>query len=111
MIILMCSIGSFSMSQPVGVLEPVTQHMGVTSSVTRAKDATMIHVQVNGMVCSFCAQGIKKTFQKHAAVSDVVVDLDAMMVALTLVPAMSISDDAIRQVIEDAGYSIEGIER
>jgi len=34
-----------------------------------------------------------------------------MIVALTLVPSMSISDDAIRQVIEDAGYSIEGIDR
>jgi len=111
MMILMCSIGSFSMSQPLDVLEPVTQNRGVTSSATSTKDAAVIHVQVNGMVCSFCAQGIKKTFEKHGAVSDVVVDLDTLVVTLRLVPGMSISDDAIRQVIEDAGYSIEGIDR
>jgi len=106
-----CSIGSFSMSQRLDVSEPLPQNMGVTLSATSAKYASVIKVQVNGMVCSFCAQGIEKTFEKEPAVSMVQVDLEALLVKLILVPGMSLTDETIRQVIEDAGYSVESIER
>ena len=109
--ILGCAIGGFAMSQSLGVSDTITTNSTVGSVTHNVSEISIIRVKVNGMVCSFCAQGIEKTFEKHEGVSDVVVDLDTMIVALTLVPSMSISDDAIRQVIEDAGYSIEGIDR
>ncbi len=111
MMMLMCSVSGFSMSQSLDVSNAITTNSTVGSVTHNVSEISIIRVHVNGMVCSFCAQGIEKTFQKHEGVSDVVVDLETMIVALTLVPSMSISDDAIRQVIEDAGYSIEGIDR
>ena len=111
MIILMCSFGSFSMSQRFDVPEPLPQNMGVTLSATSSKDAALIQVQVNGMVCSFCAQGIEKTFKKEPAVSLVHVDLEALLVKLTLVPGMTLTDEIIRRIIEDAGYSVGNIQR
>lgn len=109
MMILMCSVGGFSMSRPLTDSEVITTNLTV-ASVTQTESLT-IRVKVKGMVCSFCAQGIEKTFEKLESVLEVSVDLDTMMVSLTLVPSMSISDDAIRQVIEDAGYFVERIER
>ena len=111
MMMIMCSVGGFSMSQSLDVSNAITTNSTVGSVTYNVSELSIVRVKVNGMVCSFCAQGIEKTFEKHDGVSDVVVDLDTMIVALTLVPSMSISDDAIRQVIEDAGYSIEGIDR
>ena len=111
MMMLMCSVGGFSMSQSLGVSDAITTNSIVGLVTHNVSELSIIRVQVNGMVCSFCAQGIEKTFKKHDAVSDVEVDLETLMVVITLVPSMSISDDAIHQVIEDAGYSIEGIDR
>lgn len=71
--------------------------------------ADSIHVDVKGMVCSFCAQGITKKFQAEPAVSSVNVDLDKHFVHLET--KSPLSDERIRQVITDAGYTVSSIER
>ena len=74
----------------------------------QAEDVT---VTVKGMVCSFCAQGIKKTFGKMEDVKSVDVDLDKKFVKLDLKPDSKLSNDAIEASIKDAGYDVEKIER
>lgn len=61
-------------------------------------------VKVNGMVCSFCAQGIEKNFKKRKEVKEVKVDLDNMLVHLTLNPGASLPETKVKNVVESAGF-------
>jgi copper chaperone CopZ len=73
--------------------------------------AERITISVKGMVCSFCAQGIKKTFGRKDGVQDVAVDLDTKVVTITTNEDTSLPDTAIREAIVDAGYEVLTIER
>ena len=68
-------------------------------------------VTVNGMVCAFCAVGIKKSFSKLDAVENVDVNLDKKLVTIKIKDGKSLDDTAIKQVITDAGYDSVDIER
>ncbi len=71
--------------------------------------AETIQVGVNGMVCSMCAQGIKKKFGAEKAVRKIDVDLDRKVV--TLETEGKLEDAAIRARIEEAGYAVTRIDR
>ena len=73
--------------------------------------AKNITVQVNGMVCAFCSQGITKKFSGHPSIQTVNVDMAKKEVALSLKENKSISDDEITQLITDAGISVDKIVR
>jgi mercuric ion binding protein len=73
--------------------------------------AETVKVNVNGLVCAFCAQGIKKTFSKQEAVEKVDVNLDAKLVTLDLKKGQALSDEKIAELIKDAGYNVVKIER
>ena len=70
-----------------------------------------ITATVKGMVCSFCAQGIKKTFGKNEHVEKVDVDLDNKIVTLTTREGHSLTDELVTKGINDAGYDVVKIER
>jgi copper chaperone CopZ len=69
--------------------------------------ATETTVNVKGMVCSMCAQGIEKKF-KAAGVEKVHVNLDEKVVHLS---GKDLTDDEITKLITEAGYNVAGIER
>ena len=73
--------------------------------------AESVTITVKGMVCSFCAQGIKKTFGKESAVESVNVNLDEKIVSLKFRAGESIDDERLKTFIADAGYNVEKIER
>lgn len=73
--------------------------------------AETVKVSVNGLVCAFCAQGIKKTFSKESAVDSVDVNLDNKLVTLKLKKDQKITDERIGALIKDAGYNLVKIER
>jgi mercuric ion binding protein len=73
--------------------------------------ADTIRAGVNGLVCSFCAAGIEKTFKKQAAVRDVKVDLDTKLVTIHTKKGKSLDDKTITSLINDAGYSVTAIKR
>lgn len=77
-------------------------------SISFAEEVT---ITVKGMVCSFCAQGIKKTFGKMEDVKTVNVDLEKKFVKLDLKDGSKLTDEAIEAGIKDAGYDVEKIER
>lgn len=85
--------------------------MSLLSVVPTNAFAEKIDVTVKGMVCSFCAQGIKKTFSKKENVTNVNVDLDKKLVEIETKKDSSISDDDIRSAITDAGYDVLEIKR
>ncbi len=70
--------------------------------------AETVSLGIKGMVCSMCAQGIKKKFTA-LGVSEVQVDLDKKQV--TLVGEKVPKDDVIRKTIEEAGYALTDLKR
>ena len=70
-----------------------------------------VEVKVKGMVCSFCAQGIKKKFEGEKGVEHVKVDLDAKYVHFDLKTGEKIDDARVTELIKDAGYAVTSIER
>ncbi len=73
--------------------------------------AQTIKANVNGMVCAFCAQGIEKKMRKLSQTQDVYVNLKKRMVAVELKEGTRLSDDAVTEIVQDAGYDVESIER
>ena len=68
-------------------------------------------VQVNGLVCAFCAQGIKKKFAAEAPVQNVDVNLTTKIVTLDFKPGQNMSDEEISKRIVSAGFNVVKVER
>ena len=84
---------------------------GMLMAFASAASATTIEVEVNGLVCAFCAQGIEKTLRAFPATDDVLVSLEHRLVAIALKDAMTIDEAALRKAITDAGYTTVSIKR
>ena len=70
-----------------------------------------IRMEVNGLVCGFCAHGIKKALAEYAAATEVYVNLERKLVAVALAPGQDIADADLTEALNHAGYSIVKIER
>jgi len=73
--------------------------------------ADTINATVNGLVCSFCATGIEKTFKAQAAVDSVKVDLDHQLVSIKTKPDQNLDDATVTQLLTDSGYTVTEIKR
>ena len=90
----------------------ITAWLFATTTAHAAPDRVMtIKAGVNGMVCSFCAQGIIAHFKKHPAVSRVHVDLTRKRVILEEKKGASISDREITDFIRKSGFDPQKVER
>jgi cation transport ATPase len=69
-----------------------------------------IKVEVHGMVCAFCAQGIEKKMRALPQTRDVVVDLKNKVVAVELKDGQQLAHDTVKALIKDAGYDVPRIE-
>lgn len=70
-----------------------------------------IKINVNGMVCSMCAQGITKHLKKSEAIKEVHVDLDKKIVSVKTEGELDVSDEVLTKHIQEAGYNVASIER
>lgn len=66
---------------------------------------------VNGMVCDFCVQSLKKVFLKDPAVETVDIDLTTKHVTITMKQGKTLDDQAIAKVVEWGGYEMTGVTR
>jgi mercuric ion binding protein len=71
---------------------------------------TSIKATVNGMVCSFCAQGIEKRISSMPAAKAVFVDLKKKTVAIEAKEGQTLDGNAITAEITDAGYEVVKLE-
>lgn len=78
------------------------------STVLHAKE---INIKVSGMVCSMCAQGIKKKFSQIKEVRGIEVNLDSKIVLVKTDGDQDITDEKIKGIITEAGYNVSTIER
>lgn len=81
--------------------------MGVSSLVC----AQTVEMDVNGLVCAFCAQGIEKTLKTFPATDEVFVSLENRIVAVHLKDGADIDDATLRKAIADSGYTVTAIRR
>lgn len=73
--------------------------------------AKTIEMDVNGLVCAFCAQGIQKTLKAFPAAEEVYVSLENRIVAVRLKDGSDIDDATLRKAIVDSGYTVVAIRR
>lgn len=76
-----------------------------------AEAASTIKVGVNGMVCDFCVQGLKKTFGKRDEISKIDVSMEKKSLTLGLKDGKNIDDETVTKLIVDNGLSVTGITR
>lgn len=81
----------------------------MTSTEMAAPAATQgktIVATVNGLVCDFCAQSIRKTLLKEAEVKDATVDLTAKTVTVQLKEDATLPEAHLKALLKDAGYDM-----
>lgn len=79
-------------------------------ATTVATAATSVRVEVNGMVCAFCAQGIEKRMSKLPATKQVFVDLKKKVVAVEARDGQVLDLAVVTREIVDSGYDVVKIE-
>lgn len=100
------------MNHPVILSLIVAWLFATTTATHAAADRVMtVKVTVDGMVCSFCAQGVVAHFKKHKAISDLHVELTRKLVLLEEKKGSSISDQEITESIRKAGFKPQKVER
>ena len=67
-------------------------------------------IEVMGMVCAFCAQGIEKSLKSLNQVNDVYVNLDNYFVVVDSKGENGVEDEVLTNIIVDAGYTVKGIQ-
>tara|TARA_B100000287_G_scaffold322073_1_gene305992 strand:+ start:276 stop:599 length:324 start_codon:yes stop_codon:yes gene_type:complete len=78
--------------------------------------AKTIHIDVEGLVCDFCAQSIEKVFMKQPGVEKVNVNLNDGRVIIKMADVFQddedgISNDRIEKLFLEAGYEVTAIMR
>ena len=69
-------------------------------------EPVIVDIKVRGMVCSFCAQGIKKNLCKLKTVKDVEVNLKKGFVSIQVVDCKKLDMEEVEEIIKDAGYRV-----
>ena len=88
-----------------------TALMSILLLGSAAARATTVEMNVNGLVCAFCAQGIEKQLRKFPATADVIVSLEQKVVAVALKAGQDIPDAELRRALTNAGYTVKAIQR
>lgn len=70
-----------------------------------------VKINVNGMVCDFCARAIEKVFGKQEAVDNIAVNLTDKLITLAMKDGQTMDDEAITKLINDSGYALVSIQR
>ena len=99
------------------------QAQELTTKIDKTQEDTVCAKQVNpllnknqqvlnvtGMVCAFCVQGIEIHLKKLSSVKEVNVDLEQGKVLLSVKPSNSPSSAELCEAIKRAGYTVTTIE-
>ncbi len=81
-----------------------------TAFINTASAAETIKATVNGMVCSFCAQGIEKSLMGMPQTKAVYIDLKKKVVAVEAKDGQKLDGKKISAEIKDAGYDVVKLE-
>lgn len=82
----------------------------VSRSAAVKSGDTRILARVNGLVCDFCAQSIRKTLMKEPGVTQVQVDLSAKQVTVDLARGSKLEEARLGNLLKAAGYDMTSYE-
>lgn len=88
-----------------------TALLAAAAPALAAEAIRTIRMEVAGLVCGFCAQGIDAQMREFDATRDVYVDLERGLVAVELDPGADIADEVLDKALTDAGYTLTAITR
>ncbi len=71
----------------------------------------LIQVTVLGMSCPFCAYGVERKLKKLDGVSDLTVELESGLATLVMEADADVSNETLRETVEDAGFEAAKITR
>ncbi|HYF43909.1 MAG TPA: heavy metal-associated domain-containing protein [Ramlibacter sp.] len=84
--------------------------LALATAAVPALAVESVKATVNGMVCSFCAQGIEKRLSKLPATKAVFVDLKQKVVAVEAKDGQKIDGKLVTAEITEAGYDVTKVE-
>jgi copper chaperone CopZ len=67
-------------------------------------------IGVNGLTCSMCARGVEGSLKELPFIDSVSIDLNKLIAHITFKKDMKVSVDEIRNMIEDAGFSVRSVD-
>ena len=73
-----------------------------------------MEVRINGLVCSICASGLKKSFEKHTSVEGVKIDIKKSVMLIDFSTGkgdriLYIKNKDVIKMVEKTGYEVESI--
>lgn len=74
-----------------------------------AKTPKRAEINIMGMVCDFCAQGIGKKLKKEAKVKRYTIDLKNKTVIVYFKKDQAISKKNLTEIIKQSGYKVRSI--
>ena len=83
---------------------------GVAVAGDAAGGGVHYQLQVDGLVCPFCAYNIEKNVGRLDGVRDVKADLKEGLVNVLVSQGYSLDEDEVRKTITDAGFTLKAIE-
>lgn len=70
-----------------------------------------IDIDVNGLVCDFCARAIEKVFSKREEVAVIDVNLNKGKIVIATKDGKSIDNPTLTKLITDSGYDVVKIKQ
>ena len=70
-----------------------------------------VDIDVDGLVCEFCAVTLEKSFAKKTEIQSVKVDLEVGKIFITFTDGNNLSDEEITDIIINNGYNVAKINR
>lgn len=67
--------------------------------------ATHVYVEIKGMACPFCVQGVEKHLKKIDGVESVATSLEKGETILHLKPGASVTEEQVQAAVKKAGFS------
>lgn len=79
--------------------------------VASADCKNKVNIDVNGLVCDFCARAVEKVFSKREEVSAIDVNLDKGKIVIAMKDGKSIDNTTLTKLITDSGYDVVKINK
>lgn len=68
-----------------------------------------VAVTVEGLGCPYCAAGLEKKLSKIQGIKDIGIELKTGVASFTVPASLKIDETAVRQKVEDAGYTAKAV--
>ncbi len=91
-------------------LSVVAAWPAAASAAPAAEAARSVKLQVNGMVCAFCAQGIEKRLKALPSAGPIFIDLRNKVVAIEQRPGQTLDAERVAHEVRESGYEVVSTE-